>query len=69
MDSMGLRQGVGDREGAGARDRVLGFVDVLGTMAGWPAAAGPGGEGTYLAARRRLPLPEGPVTVEAVRLP
>jgi uncharacterized cupin superfamily protein len=48
--------------------RVRGFVDVLGTMADWPRlTAGAGEEGAY-AARRRLPLPPGPVTVDAVRL-
>lgn len=48
---------------------VRGFVDVLGTFDTWPAAPQPAaGSGAYLSDRRRLPLPEGPITVERARL-
>jgi uncharacterized cupin superfamily protein len=47
--------------------QVDGFVDVLGSRAEWPAADD-GEAGSYLAGRRRLPLPDGPVTVESVLL-
>jgi len=48
-------------------EQVGGFVDVLGSKAHWPAAddCEPG---SYLTGRRRLPLPEGPVTVESASL-
>lgn len=51
------------------RERVRGFVDVIGTLDQWPASgceAAP--DMAYLSARRRLPLPEGPVSVEVVEL-
>lgn len=47
--------------------QVDGFVDVLGSRAEWPAADD-GEAGSYLAGRRRLPLPDSPVTVESVLL-
>jgi uncharacterized cupin superfamily protein len=47
--------------------QVGGFVDVLGSKAHWPAADDCE-TGSYLTGRRRLPLPEGPVTVESVSL-
>ena len=50
-----------------SREQVGGFVDVLGSRAQWPAADD-GQSGSYLAGRRRLPLPDGPVTVESVIL-
>ena len=51
-----------------AREGVQSFVDVLGTRTTWPAAEHAEKDG-YLAGRRRLPLPEGPVSVESVGLP
>ena len=46
-----------------------GFVDVLGTSETWPEAPRlPPDADAYLAGRRRLPLPEGPITVERARL-
>jgi uncharacterized cupin superfamily protein len=47
---------------------VGGFIDVLRSRASWPAADD-GMEGSYLTGRRRLPLPEGPVTIECAGLP
>jgi uncharacterized cupin superfamily protein len=48
---------------------VRGFVDVLGTLAAWPAAPEPpAGASAYLTDRHRLPLPEGPITVEHASL-
>lgn len=54
-------------EDALPREKVHGFVDVLGSKGEWPAldASQPG---SYLFGRRRLPLPEGPVTIESVLL-
>ena len=50
-------------------ETVRGFVDVLGTSETWPAAPEvPGEADAYLTGRRRLPLPEGPITVERARL-
>jgi len=45
----------------------LGFVDVLGSRTEWPTADD-SESGSYLTGRRRLPLPEGPVTVESASL-
>jgi uncharacterized cupin superfamily protein len=50
-----------------SREQVLGFVDVLGSRAQWPAADD-GEAGSYLSGRRRLVLPAGPVTVDSVIL-
>lgn len=47
--------------------RVRGFVDVLGTSGQWPSASQAGAT-VYAVARRRLPLPEGPVTVDSIEL-
>lgn len=47
--------------------QVDGFVDVLGSRAEWPAADH-GQAGSYLSGRRRLPLTDGPVTIESVLL-
>jgi uncharacterized cupin superfamily protein len=48
---------------------VRGFVDVLGTSGAWPEARrGAGRTDAYLGNRRRLPLPEGPISVERARL-
>lgn len=44
-----------------------GFIDLLGSRNGWPAAD-ESQAGSYLTGRRRLPLPDGPVTVESVIL-
>lgn len=49
-------------------DRVRGFVDVLGTFEGWPAVEPGLGPDGYFANRRRLPLPEGPITVEVAHV-
>ena len=50
-------------------DRVQGFVDLLGTCGQWPPAPlQPGGSDRYLSDRRRLPLPDGPVTVELAHI-
>ena len=43
--------------------RTQSFVDVLGSRSAWPDAAY-AEAGAYLASRRRLPLPEGLVSVE-----
>jgi uncharacterized cupin superfamily protein len=53
----------------GCADRVLGFVDLRGTSGQWPPAPleGRGGD-TYFSDRRRLPLPDGPITVELARI-
>jgi uncharacterized cupin superfamily protein len=52
-----------------AAKTVRGFVDVLGTSESWPAAPTASAEAdAYLAGRRRLPLPEGPITVERAHL-
>ena len=50
-----------------SREQVGGFVDVLGSKAQWPAADD-GEAGSYLIGRRRLPLPDGPVTIESAIL-
>ncbi|HJP67560.1 MAG TPA: cupin domain-containing protein [Sphingomicrobium sp.] len=50
------------------RGLALGFVDVLGSKAEWPASDR-GQTVSYLSGRRRLPLPKSPVTVESVILP
>lgn len=50
-----------------SREQVGGFVDVLGSRAQWPAADD-GEASSYLIGRRRLPLPDGPVTIESVIL-
>ena len=50
-----------------SREQVRGFVDVLGSRAQWPAVDD-GEAGSYLTGRRRLPLPDGPVTIESVTL-
>lgn len=47
--------------------RVRGFVDVLRTCGRWPSAP-QAGASAYGAGRKRLPLPEGPVTVDSVEL-
>lgn len=48
---------------------VRGFVDLLGTSEAWPEAPRDAARGgAYLAHRRRLPLPNGPITVERARL-
>src|SRR5438270_7452586 len=54
-------------QGILSREQVSGFVDVLGSRAEWPAADD-GETGSYLTGRRRLPLPDGPVTVDSVIL-
>jgi len=48
-------------------NRVRGFVDVLGTAAQWPSVQQQPGDG-YFPDRRRLPLPEGPVTLEIAQV-
>jgi uncharacterized cupin superfamily protein len=45
-----------------------GFVDLLRSRRSWPAADD-SAQPDYLNGRRRLPLPEGPVTIESVTLP
>jgi uncharacterized cupin superfamily protein len=50
-----------------ARERLGGFIDVLRSRRTWPAADG-NVQQSYLTGRRRLPLPEGPITVECVTL-
>lgn len=45
-------------------DRVAGFVDVLRTAAQWPSVEGESGVDGYFSDRRRLPLPDGPITIE-----
>lgn len=52
-----------------ARPQMLvhGFVDVLRLGAEWPAAD-KFEPGSYTTGRRRLPLPDGPVTVESISL-
>jgi uncharacterized cupin superfamily protein len=50
-----------------SRAQVDGLVDVLGSRAEWPAADDREA-GSYLTGRRRLPLPDGPVTIESVLL-
>lgn len=54
-------------EDALSREQVHGFVNLLGSRTDWPAADDCEA-GSYLTGRRRLPLPEGPVTVESVNL-
>lgn len=54
-------------EDALSRGQVRGFVDLLSWRAQWPAADD-GEAGSYMSGRRRLPLPDGPVTVESVIL-
>ena len=46
-------------------DRVRGFVDVLGTAEQWPSVEPSEG---YFPDLRRLPLPQGPITVEMARV-
>lgn len=48
-------------------DSLPGFVDVLASRGSWPACAYRGSD-PYLASRRRLPLHDGPVSVETVTL-
>lgn len=50
-----------------SREQVQGFIDVLSSRSEWPAADD-SAAGSYLTGRRRLPLPDGPVTVESVIL-
>ena len=50
-----------------SREQVGGFVDVLGSRGQWPVADD-SEAGSYPAGRRRLPLPDGPVTIESVML-
>ena len=50
-----------------ARKQVHGFIDVLRSRSEWPAVD-KSEPGAYLTGRRRLPLPDGPVTVELVTL-
>lgn len=50
-----------------SREEVHGFIDVLGSRSAWPAADD-SDPGSYVTGRRRLPLPEGPVTLESVIL-
>lgn len=47
---------------------VRGFVDLLTEKAHWPLVTDGGPEAGAYATRRRLPLPGGPVSVDAVRL-
>ncbi|HEX7759265.1 MAG TPA: cupin domain-containing protein [Caulobacteraceae bacterium] len=48
---------------------IRGFVDVLTDRQDWPRVSeGETSGGTYMSERRRLPLPGGPITVDAVRL-
>jgi uncharacterized cupin superfamily protein len=55
------------RDEAHSGEGAQSFVDVLGSRAAW-LDAGHAGADPYLAGRRRLPLPEGPVNVETVTL-
>ncbi|MEO6359779.1 MAG: cupin domain-containing protein [Sphingomicrobium sp.] len=48
-------------------EKVQSFVDVLGTRSAWPDAGHSGGD-SYFASRRRLPLPDGSVSIESVSL-
>ena len=48
-------------------ERVQSFVDVLGSRTAWPEVGHPGGD-PYFASRRRLPLPDGPVSIESTAL-
>lgn len=50
-------------------DRVRGFVDVLGTSEQWPPVEPADAIDGYFADRRRLSLPEGPVTIERIQVP
>jgi uncharacterized cupin superfamily protein len=50
-----------------ARDPQSGFIDVLRSHRAWPAADDRS-SGGYSTGRRRLPLPDGPVTVESASL-
>lgn len=50
-----------------SRAQVHGFIDVLSSRSEWPAAD-ESVAGSYLTGRRRLPLPDGPVTVESAML-
>ena len=50
-----------------AREPQSGFIDVLRSRRAWPAADG-GAPGSYSTGRRRLPLPDGPVSIESVNL-
>jgi uncharacterized cupin superfamily protein len=52
---------------APSAEGVQSFVDVLGSRAKWPVA-GHAGIDPYLADRRRLPLPDGLVSVETLTL-
>ena len=49
-------------------DRVAGFVDVLGTSAQWPLVEGLAAGESFGRSRRRLPLPEGPITLEMAQI-
>ena len=50
-------------------DRVAGFVDVLRTSAQWPLVEDPAIGDGFCRDRRRLPLPEGPITIEVGQVP
>jgi len=53
----------------GYGDRVQGFVDLLRTCEQWPPIPQePSDAGEYFSDRRRLPLPDGPVTVEVAQV-
>ncbi|HEY0650124.1 cupin domain-containing protein [Phenylobacterium sp.] len=49
-------------------DRVAGFVDVLRTSEQWPPVEEESGVDGYFPDRRRLPLPEGPITLEIAQV-
>lgn len=55
------------RDDTPSGEGVQSFVDLLGSRAVWPDA-GYSKADPYFANRRRLPLPEGPVSVETVTL-
>ncbi len=55
------------RDATPSGEGVQSFVDVLGSRAAWPDA-GYEGVDPYFAGRRRLPLPQGPVSVETLTL-
>jgi len=48
-------------------ENVQSFVDVLGSRTAWPGAGHAGGD-PYFASRRRLLLPDGPVSLESTAL-
>jgi uncharacterized cupin superfamily protein len=63
----GLHDDAKHTSGSQGSTRVRGFADVLAEMTDWPVLAG-ADAATVFGNRRRMPLPDGPVTIDSVDL-